>query len=293
VRKSSSYYETLTRIQDVFGFEIQVLPETVETEDILGSVGSGHLAATISDSHIVDVELTYNSSIRSAGPIGDLQEIGWVMRRDQPQLKAATDAFIKENYKGLFYNMTVNKYFKDPKQMRIAAGDERASKSGRLSPYDDLVKKHSRTYEIDWRLITAQMFQESRFDPKVTSWVGAKGLMQVMPRTAQELKIADVVTPDTGILDSPEVLAKDRLRFALASYNCGPGHVADARVLAKDMGLDPNVWFKNVERAALLLSKPEVARKARYGFCRCEEPVKYVSEIQTRYDAYVKMVPPT
>jgi membrane-bound lytic murein transglycosylase F len=150
------------------------------------------------------------------------------------------------------------------------------------------------------------MFQESRFDPKVTSWVGAKGLMQVMPRTAQELKIADVVTPDTGILagtkllarysamfDSPEVLAKDRLRFALASYNCGPGHVADARVLAKDMGLDPNVWFKNVERAALLLSKPEVARKARYGFCRCEEPVKYVSEIQTRYDAYVKMVPPT
>jgi membrane-bound lytic murein transglycosylase F len=304
VRKSSSYYETLVELQGELGFEIDVLPETLETEDVLSSVGAGKLAATIADSHIVDVELTYNKNIRSVGPIGDIQEIGWAMRKDAPQLKAAADAFVKTNYKGLFYNMTVNKYFKNPKQMKIAAGDEHASKSGRLSPYDDLVKKHSRTYEMDWRLITAQMYQESRFDPSVTSWVGAKGLMQVMPRTAQELKVADVVAPDTGILagtklmarystmfNSPEVQAKDRIRFALASYNCGPGHVSDARVLAKEMGLDANKWFGNVERAALLLSKPEVARKARYGYCRCEEPVKYVSQIQSRYDTYVKLVP--
>jgi membrane-bound lytic murein transglycosylase F len=304
VRKSSSYYETLVELQGEFGFGIDALPESLETEDVLGSVGAGKLAATIADSHIVDVELTHNSNIRSAGPIGDLQEIGWVMRKDAPQLKAAADAFVKANYKGLFYNMTVNKYFKNPKQMKIAAGDDRAAQSGRLSPYDDLVKKHSRTYELDWRLVTAQMYQESRFDPNAKSWVGALGLMQVMPRTAQELKVADVVTPDTGVLagtklmarysamfDSPEIEAKDRIRFALAGYNCGPGHVTDARQLAREMGLDPNRWFGNVEKAALLLSKPEIAKKARYGYCRCQEPVRYVSEIQTRYDAYVKMVP--
>ena len=147
------------------------------------------------------------------------------------------------------------------------------------------------------------MYQESRFDPNVTSWVGAKGLMQVMPRRAQELKVADVVQPDTGILagtklmarysalfNNPEIKAKDRIRFALASYNCGSGHVYDARQLAKERGLDPNKWFGNVEKAALL-SKREIARKVRYGYCRCEEPVKYVSQIQSRYDIYVKLVP--
>jgi membrane-bound lytic murein transglycosylase F len=253
VRQSSSYYETLSSIKDESGFDIDLLPEEVETEEVLGRVGAGKIAATVADSHIVEVELTYNSNTRSVGPIGDIAEIGWVMRKHQPLLKEATDALMKKHYKGLFYNMTVNKYFKNPKQMKVAAGEARSDKAGRLSPYDDLVKKHARTYELDWRLVTSQMYQGSRFDPNVTSWVGAKGLMQVMPRTAQELKVVNVVQPDTGILagtklmarysalfNNPETRTEDRIRFALASYNCGPGHVYDARQLAKEMGLDPN-----------------------------------------------------
>lgn len=136
VRKSSSYYETLSSIKDEFGFEIDLLPEEIETEEVLGRVGAGKIAATVADSHIVEVELTYNSNIRSAGPIGDIAEIGWVMRKNQPLLKEATDAFMKKHYKGLFYNMTVNKYFKNPKQMKVAAGEARSDKAGRLSPYD-------------------------------------------------------------------------------------------------------------------------------------------------------------
>jgi membrane-bound lytic murein transglycosylase F len=305
VRKSSSYYETLAALQGTMGFEIVPLPEDLETEEILGQVGSGKIPATLADSNIVSIELTYNDDIRSVGPVGDLREIGWVMRRDQPQLKEAVDAFMRKLYKGVFYNMTVAKYFKDAKKMRIAAGGMRADSQGRLSPYDDLVRKHAHAHDLDWRLVTSQMYQESRFDPDAKSWVGAKGLMQVMPRTARELKVANVVDPDQGIqagvmlltryaqrFASRDVQEKDRIRFALASYNCGPGHVQDARELAKDMGLDPNRWFKHVEKAMLLLSKPAIAKKARYGFCRCEEPVKYVSQIQTRYDAYSKLVLP-
>jgi peptidoglycan lytic transglycosylase F len=133
---------------------------------------------------------------------------------------------------------------------------------------------------------------------------GGKGADASDARTAQELRVADVVQPDTGILagtkllarysallNTPEIKTKDRIRFALASYNYGPGHVYDARQLAKEMELDPNKWFGNAEKAALLLSKREIARKLRYGYCRCEEPVKYVSQIQSRYDIYVKLVP--
>ena len=303
VRKSSSYYETLSDIQDRLGFKIELVPETLETEDILAQVGAGKLAATVADSNLVQLELTYNNRIRSVGPVGDIVEIGWVMRQDQPALKAEVDAFLKKLYKGTFYNIMVGKYFTNSKGLKTAK-TQRVDRGGALSPYDNLVKKHARTYELDWRLITAQMFQESGFNPKVTSWVGAKGLMQVMPRTGLEMKISNLEDPDQGIaagtklmarysnlFNSPDIPAKDRIRFALASYNCGPGHVDDAREIAGGMGLNRNKWFGNVEQALLLLSKREIAKKARYGFCRCEEPVKYVSEIQDRYDHYVQIVP--
>jgi peptidoglycan lytic transglycosylase F len=302
VRKSSSYYETLMTMKDALGFQIALLPEDLETEDILAQVGAGKIAATVADSNIVEIELTYNNNIRSVGPLGDVVEIGWMMRRNQSELKKEIDDFMKRLYKGTFYNIMVNKYFKDLKGRR---SDQRfrADRGGQLSPYDALIKKHSRAHEMDWRLITAQMYQESGFNPKATSWVGAKGLMQVMPRTAQELRIDNLEDPNNGILagtrvmarysnyfNSPEISAKDRIRFALASYNCGPGHVYDARDLAKEIGLDPNKWFGNVEKAMLLLSKREIAKKVRYGYCRCEEPVNYVSQIQNRYDHYVQIV---
>jgi membrane-bound lytic murein transglycosylase F len=87
--------------------------------------------------------------------------------------------------------------------------------------------------------------------------------------------------------DREGVELKDRVRFALASYNVGMGHVDDARTLAEEQGLDKNRWFQNVEKTLLLLSKPRHYKKARYGYCRGHEPVGYVSKIQTRYDAYV------
>jgi membrane-bound lytic murein transglycosylase F len=303
VRKSSSYYETLMNFRDSLGFKIELLSEDLETEDVLAQVAAGKIVATVADSNIIQLELSYNNNIRSVGPLGDVMEIGWTMRKNPPALKAELDAFMKKLYKGTFYNIIVSKYFKDSKGSR-ADQKLRADKGGRLSPYDDLVKKHSRAQELDWRLMTAQMYQESRFDPKAKSWVGAKGLMQVMPRTGQALKIYDLENPDQGILagtrvmarysnyfNSPEISARDRIRFALASYNCGPGHVFDARDLAKEMGLDPNKWFGNVEKSMLLLSKKDVAKKVRYGYCRCEEPVNYVSEIQNRYDHYAQIVP--
>ncbi|MGC4116018.1 MAG: transglycosylase SLT domain-containing protein [Myxococcales bacterium] len=302
MRKSSSYYQTLLPLKEKYGFELDLVPEDVETEQILKEVGEGRLAATVADSNILEVELTYNDEVRGAAAIGDPVKTAWAVRPDQPQLKAAVDAFFKRHKGDLFFNMTRNKYFKNAKVMRVSGDEQRSDKEGRLSPYDALVKKYSKQFEFDWRLITAQMYQESHFDPTVKSWVGAQGLLQVMPATAKELKIDDVADPEKGILagtkllsryaklfTAPEVKEKDRMRFALAAYNCGPGHVHDARRLAADLKLNPNKWFGNVEKAMLLLSVPQHAKKARSGYCRCEEPVKYVSSIQTRYDNYSRL----
>jgi membrane-bound lytic murein transglycosylase F len=158
-------------------------------------------------------------------------------------------------------------------------------------------------YEFDWQLVTSQMFQESRFDPSVRSWAGALGLMPVMPWTARELAPAPSGSPSRGIHASvkllaryaamcrePEIGEQDRLRFTLAAYDCGPGHVAGGRGIAADLELDPNRWFGHVEKAMPLLAKPRFARTAQYGYCRCGEPVKYVSEIQRRCESYSNLI---
>lgn len=303
VRKSSSYFQTLQANQAQYGYSIVAANEDLETEELLDQLSQGKLEATVADSNIVEIELQQSESLRALGPLGVPRQQAWMLRQDDPKLAEAASAFLKKTYKSVFYNMTVTKYFKNAKEIKEATGLERSDTGGSLSPYDDLVKRFAKQYEFDWRLVTSQMYQESHFDPHAKSWVGAQGLMQVMPMTAKDLHFDDVVQPDQGIAAGIKLMAryanifsgdnvkeKDRIRFALASYNCGPGHIGDARRIAKDQGLDPDKWFGNVEKSMLMLSLPQYAKHARYGYCRCSEPVKYVSEIQTRYDAYAKLV---
>ena len=300
VRRSSSYYQTLSARRAELALQLEELPETQETEEILRRVGRGELAATVADSSIVALEQSSSDGLRVVAALGEPVPLGWALRKDQPELRRAVDTFLRRIDRGTFYNMTVSKYFRPSKR---PPRHDPSSRRGQLSPYDRLVQKHAATYELDWRLITAQMYQESRFDPHAKSWVGARGLMQIMPTTARELGARDVVDPDQGIEAGTRLLAryarqfalphireKDRLRFALAAYNCGPGHVHDARRLARDLGLDANRWFGGVEKAMALLAEPRYARQARHGYCRCAEPIKYVSEIQTRYDGYTALV---
>ena len=214
----------------------------------------------------------------------------------------AVNAFHKKEHRGLFYNGTYKKYFEDPKriQRHVEERADNSSKNG-LSPYDVLVRKHAEHYGFDWRLIVSQMYQESRFNPKAKSWVGAQGLLQVMPRTAREFGIKNLTDPDSGLRAGvkylnwllqrfePELEIGERTWFALAAYNAGIGHVRDARALARQKGWDGDKWFDNVEKAMLLLAKKEYAKKAKHGYVRGHEPVKYVRQIRDRYQAYVNL----
>ncbi len=162
--------------------------------------------------------------------------------------------------------------------------------------------KHSESYGFDWRLVAAQIYQESRFDPKNKSWVGAQGLFQIMPATAKGLGIVDPTDPEQSIRgglkymnqlashynDVPDSI--ERYRFALAAYNSGFGHIDDARHLARVAGKDAAVW-KNVAPWLLKLSDRAVAAKVRFGFCRGTEPVEYVRHIDERYAGYAQLVP--
>jgi len=303
VRRSSSYWETLAQLREVerVAFELEAAPEEMETEEIIARVAAGEYDLTVADSHIVDIELTWREDIRSAFALGDPRPHGWAVRVDNPDLLQAVNTFMNKEYRGLFYNVTYNKYFESPKKIRVQA-ESRAGlgADGALSPYDELVQKYARRYGLDWRLVVAQMYQESRFDPNARSWAGALGLMQVLPRTARELGLTDLRDPETGLhagiryLDwlrkrfEPELNVADRTWFALAAYNAGVGHVRDARRLARQKGWNPDHWFDNVEKAMLLLAQKEYARRAAHGYVRGQEPVNYVREIRERFRAYAK-----
>lgn len=299
VRPSSSFYTTLTALADsIEGLQIAPLPDSLETEDILASVEEGRYDITLCDSNLLEVELAYGRQLKAAFSIKPTA-LGWAVRADNPALLAALNQYVQEEKGGLFFNVMKKRYFKNKRTIAKAKDSLRVDLSGRLSPYDELVKKYARQYGQDWRLITAQMYQESKFNPQATSWVGARGLMQIMPVTGRELGFTDLHDPEENIhagvkymaqlVDrfDPKIPLDERMRFALASYNVGYGHVLDARRLARENGWNPDQWFGHVERAMKLLAKPAYYKRARYGFCRGGQPVHYVSNVQSFYDAYV------
>ncbi len=312
VRASSSYYSTLMRLQKTHGpFEIVQEAEDLETDSLLEKVAEGEIPFTVAGTHLLMAEQAYRDGLEAAFPLPvegppaskeGSRAIAFAVRKDAVKLRGFLDGFVKKMYRSTHYNIWRKRYFENSRRV-FEAKVERAEVSGTLSPYDAIFQKYSSRFGMDWRLMAAQAYQESRFNPKLKSWVGAVGLFQVMPATGRSLGFRKLEDPEEGTHAGAmymqwlvarfesEIPFKHRLRFALASYNAGLGHVQDARRIAKEKGWNPNKWFGHVEKAMLLLERPEYYRRARYGYCRGSEPVKYVSEIQNRYASYVELVP--
>jgi membrane-bound lytic murein transglycosylase F len=305
VRPGSSYLATLERLRSKgAAFTIELARPDEETEQLIAAVAAGEADLTVADSHIYQAERVWRSDVVAAFPLeaGEKKQLAFAVRPGDHELKAALDRFVRQSYKGLEYNMSWRRYFEDA---RIAT-EIRAQDAGTLqglSTFDPLFRKYAQLYGFDWRLLAAQAYQESRFDPLAKSLAGALGLFQVLPRTAKELGFNRLEDPEESAAAGIKHLARmadrlettlpvqQRMRFALAAYNCGWGHLADARQLARARALDPDKWFKNVERAMLLLQQPAYYGRAQHGYVRGTEPVRYVSEIQTRYENYLKLVP--
>jgi len=177
------------------------------------------------------------------------------------------------------------------------------STKGKLSIFDDQIKSESNFIKWDWRLLAALIYQESRFDPKVKSESGAYGLMQFMPNTAEYFGIDNEAGPKIQLKMGARYLKmlenymveikipeKERLKFVLASYNAGYGHILDARSLARKYGKDPNVWDNNV--AFFIQNKDEFYNDSvvRHGYLRGSETYKYVNDILERYDHYKNII---
>ena len=253
------------------------------------------------DSHQFKAENTEAFEVKALFALSEPVPIAWAARSSDTLLLSAANEFVNKNYRHKFYNALYTRYF----ERRKAKSNTIFASAEPLSPYDQIVKQYAEKYDFDWRLIVAQMYQESQFDPEAVSYAGAEGLMQIMPETAEDLKTKDVYDPKSSIRSGvkylgmlrdqfeEELLLEEKTWFSLASYNAGFNRIKSARSLAIEMGLDKNKWFDNVEKAMLVLARPFEKEGEIIRNCRCGQTVVYVQEIRTLYNNYVRLTQST
>ncbi len=294
VRPSSSYYEhlvTLNRERAARGrppLRLRRADERLEDHDLLEMVNVGLIPAIVVDSHkaafwaqvFEAVEVHEDIAVNRGGAIA------WAMRKESPQLREAVNGFLRRHRKGtLVGNVLLARYLGDPDWIDNALSDDGDHRHAEVL---ETIRRYAERYDFDWRMITAQAYQESRFDQRRISDAGAVGVMQVRPPTAADPNVAipDIHETEPNIhagvkylrhlrdryFDEPEIAPLDRVLFSLAAYNAGPGAIARARRRAERMGFDRNRWFGHVEVAA--------ARTIS------REPVTYVRNIYKYYIAY-------
>lgn len=309
VRENSSYIDRINNLSDEIGGEIVIdtLPGDLSTDEIIKMVVDGEIKYTVADDNLAKINASYYPVLNIDVPISFSQRVAWAVRKEAPELLNAINKWIKLERSKVDYYVIYNKYFKNQRGFKRRAESEYFSLNEKnISAYDELIIEHAKKIGWDWRLLASQIYQESRFDPKAKSWVGAKGLMQVMPATARELGINDVTDPKQSIAGGTRYLetlydrfseiedSVTRIKFTMAAYNCGYQHVRDAQRLAEAKKLDTTAWDGHVEKMLLALSHPKNYNlpMIRYGYVRGSEPVNYIREIFDRYAHYRKFYSP-
>lgn len=304
----SSYYGSIVELSDTLEGEIEVVEvENAESvEELIGAVARGEIRLTVSQENVAQLTREQFTTIEVQPVIGPLHPVAWAVRSNARELRRRLNRWIGDPENEELLASLYRTYFVDRKGYVTRAQSEFfASETGVISEYDTLLQREAVQIGWDWRLLAAQVFQESRFDPRARSWAGAEGLLQLMPATAREVGVRNPRNPVENVaggvryLDwltdqwSERIPGRDeRLKFILASYNAGLGHVQDAQRLAEKHGDNPGNW-DDVAYWMLQMSKPRYYRDpvVRYGYVRGTEPVNYVSHIMERFQAYEESVP--
>jgi membrane-bound lytic murein transglycosylase MltF len=292
VRKSSSYWEHLEALNAKFQsnarapVKLGAAPEDLEDEDLLEMLNAGLVPVVITNAYLPKLWTQFYTNIKPNLEVvlNDSGEIGWAMRKNSPKLMAVVNEFVKTHKQGtLFGNGVIARYGQSPKMLKNAVSPAELKK---FQATASLFQKYATQYNVDYLLMMAQGFQESTLDQNAKSAVGAIGVMQLMPPTGEQMKVGDIHQEEANIHAGVKYIRfmvdkyfanepmndTNKILFAFAAYNSGPGRVHSLREEAAKKGLNPNVWFDNVELIAA----------ERIGM----ETVTYVANIYKYYVAY-------
>ncbi len=294
VRRSSSYWESLQDVSDrlvergLEPIDLEPVSEILEDEDLLHMVEAGLIPITVVDDFQAELwtQVLDDLIVHSDYPVAVGGDVAWAIRPTATGLKEVVDRFVAGHGQGtLFGNVLINRYLKDAEYLSDIQETESRKRFDSVLP---IFREYAGRYGFDYLMVTAQGYQESRLDQSLKSRAGAIGIMQLLPSTARDpaVGIEDIDRIENNIhagvrylrhladtyFNEAEISDEDRVLFSFAGYNAGPTRIRQMRVRASDMGLDPNVWFGNVEIA----TADAVGR----------EPVDYVRQIFKYYVSY-------
>lgn len=309
IPRTSPYRQRLVELNEELTQDIDVVEVDESSDRLIQKLAEGQIAFTVAAGNVAALKSGEYSNLLIKPAIGPPQPVVWAVRSNAPQLLAQLNGWLEAKRKSGLLATLYRKYFLDRRAYTARTNSPfLTADTGTLSPYDDLFRQYASIPGWDWRLVAAQAFQESRFNPNARSWAGAVGLMQIMPKTARQLH-ANAADPRQSIEAACRYLWKidaqwkdsissdsERIKFILASYNVGTGHVQDAVRLAAKNGDDPNSWI-DVSYWLIRKSKRSVYNDpvVKHGFARGTEPVAYVDQILERwknYKEFVKDQPP-
>lgn len=312
VEKDSKYLYRLQNLDAELGGGIRVHPvnrDTLITEDLIAMVSDGTIPMTVVDSDIASINKSYYKDLDITLQISYPQRSAWGVSPTKAWLADSITEWSKMEKPLKARNELLKRYFERSK----ISGEGRNGfamnlTKGTISPYDALFKQYAQSIGWDWRWLAAQGYAESRFDPSVRSWAGARGLMQIMPSTAQAYGVSgdDILDNDINVRTAVKIISalenifekkvpdkEQRRLFVLAAYNAGAAHVLDAIALAKKYGKDPTVWDNNVAEAILMKSNPDYYNDpvVKYGYCRGKQTFAYVNEVRDYYHKAKQQIP--
>lgn len=306
VQNNTSHYHRMMHLSDEIGEDITIRQDSIYgVEQLVAMVAKGEIDFTVCDENVAWVNQTYYPNLDVKTPVSFPQNIAWAVRKGSPGWLEYLNAWIVNFSATPKFRVIYQKYFENSRSRQMVHNDYHSLK-GRFSEFDEMIKEESEGSGFDWRLIAAIIYQESQFDPEAQSWAGAYGLMQLLPETADMYQINNIEDPRMNVragiknmiwLDgqlAPEIPAPDeRMKFILAAYNVGLGHVIDARRLAKKYGKDPSKWDDNVDYFILNKSAARYYKDkdVKWGYCRGEEPYNYVKNVISIYMHYKNAIP--
>jgi membrane-bound lytic murein transglycosylase F len=306
VRKGTVYPIQLDNIRDSLSLEFTIVESEYHEENLIDQVAEGKIKWTVADRTVAQSNQTYYEGLDVSLKVAENGVVGWATRENSPLLLEHINTWLTEKKKRFIPDLYY-KYFLNSRNALYRSNSSFSSLvSNKISVYDGIIKKGAGELGWDWRLLAALVYKESGFDTTATSYAGAQGLLQLMPATLQRFGVTDANDPVQSLTGGVKYLqyldkfwmeripdSKERIRFILASYNIGQGHVEDAWRLTLKYGKNTQSW-EDVAFFLNLKSDPEYYRDpiVKSGFAKGHIAVNYVRDLLSLFESYKTLVEP-
>ena len=306
VRKGAVYKSQLELLKDSLDLDFSILEVQDHEEILLDRVYEQEVRWTVAEKNVAQTNATYYDELQLGLEVSKEEPVTWAMRSSSPELLQAVNNWLVEK-KEVFIPRTHARYFLDSKNQYARSTSTFSSLGGdRISVYDEIIQENAQTLGWDWRLLAALVYKESRFDTTALSYAGAQGLLQLMPVTVERFGVTNPNDPEESLKGGVKYLqyldkfwmervpeTNERIKFILASYTIGQGHVEDAWRLTLKYRKNTQSW-QEVSNFLSLKSDPKYYRDAvvKSGYAKGHIAVKYVRDVLALFQSYKALVDP-